>query len=543
MKVWKAFARSRRLRIICFALAGALLVASVVGLGYSVAAPTEEEPAAKYEHRGQFDYTVYLKPSFLYGDAMPTAEDEEEASVIFFRDIIRDVRLAFSYTFDSSQSLSNVTNEVVVSIIAAPGLWRKETTQLEETYEGTEFMVDFPLSLSYLERIVSDIEDDIGIPSSTRNFIIRAVVHTTAETALGETIEDTFRYELTAILTAKKLELKGDFEASEEDSKEGIRYEGKGRFDYEVSLRPNSLYETDILKSEGLPVVEPPSQSPSYTQTLGPGLLYFTKIIDNIKANFSYQFLCDRPISDQSQEVEVTVIIENPDKWTKSLVVVPKTNKVGSFTISFPIDIGYYTTVINAIEQETGVRESSYNVIIKANVYTVARTDLGTVNELYTQTLGVNLGGNTLTFGKELSRSKSGSLDGAATPGTSGGGSSRAPWIIGLVIALLALGYFSWCQIQLRLVPVTASEAEVARARKKYRQMMVDVKELPEVKPTETIIPLTTLDDLVRIADDLVKPVLHQAEKGRHTYCVIDSGVRYLYVIETYKIMLNHGVD
>jgi hypothetical protein len=71
----------------------------------------------------------------------------------------------------------------------------------------------------------------------------------------------------------------------------------------------------------------------------------------------------------------------------------------------------------------------------------------------------------------------------------------------------------------------------------------VDVKELPEVKPTETIIPLTTLDDLVRIADDLVKPVLHQAEKGRHTYCVIDSGVRYLYVIETYKIMLNHGVD
>jgi hypothetical protein len=543
MKVWKAFARSRRLRIICFALAGALLVASIVGLGLN-AAPTEEIPAGKYEHSGQFDYTVYLKPSFLYGDVMQTKEEEEEASVIFFRDIIREVRLAFSYDFDSSQSLANTTNEVVVLIIAEePGLWRKEATQLEQTYEGTEFTVDFPLSLSYLDRIVDDIEDDIGIASSTRKFTIRAVVHTTAETALGKTIEDEFSYELTATLTAKKLELKGDLEDTEEGSKEGIRYEGKGRFDYEVYLRPNNLYETDVLRSEASPVAEPPTGPTSYTQTLGPGLVYFPKIIDNIKASFSYQFLCDSPISEQSQEVEINVIIEDPDKWSKSLVVVPETSKVGSFTISFPIDIGYFTTVINAIEEETGVRESSYKIVIKASVYTVAHTDQGTVNEVYTQTLGVNLGGNTLTFSKELSGSKSGFIGGAATTGTSGGGGSSAPWIIGLVIALLALGYFGWCQIQLRLVPVSAGEVEVARARRKYRQMMVDVEELPEVKPTETVIPLSSLDDLVRIADDLVKPVLHQVDKGKHTYCIIDSGVRYLYVIETYKIMLDHGVD
>jgi len=529
MKVWKVFARSRRARIICFALAGALLVASVVGLGLS-AAPTEEIPAAKYEHRGQFDYTVYLKPSVLYGDFIPTEEEEEGATMVFFRNIIREVQLAFSYNFDSSQSLANVTNEVVVSIIAEdPGSWRKEMTQLEETHAGTKFTVDVPLNLSHLDSIVDAIEEDIGITSSKRNFIIRAVVHTTAETALGKTIEDEFSYELTAILTAKRLELKGNLGGSKEGSREGIRYEGKGRFDYEVYLKPNKLYETDVLRSKAPPVAEPPA-SP---KTLGPGLLYFPKIISNIKASFSYQFLCDRPISGQSQEVEVTAIIENPGKWSRSLVMVPKTNKVGSFTISFPIDIQYFETVIDAIEQETGVRESSYNIVIKADVHTVARTDLGTINESYTQTLGVKLGGNTLTFGKELSSSQSGTIGGAAIPGASGESGSRAPWIIGLVIALLALGYFGWCQTQLRLAPVSAGEAEAARARKKYRQMMVDVEELPGVKPTETVIPLNSLDDLVRIADDLVKPVLHQAEEGRHTYCIIDSGVRYLYVIET----------
>lgn len=77
MKVWKVFAKSRRARIICFALAGALLVASIVGLGYS-AAPTEEVPTAKYEHRGEFDYTVYLKPNILYGDVVLSEEEEEE---------------------------------------------------------------------------------------------------------------------------------------------------------------------------------------------------------------------------------------------------------------------------------------------------------------------------------------------------------------------------------------------------------------------------------------------------------------------------------
>ena len=61
---------------------------------------------------------------------------------------------------------------------------------------------------------------------------------------------------------------------------------------------------------------------------------------------------------------------------------------------------------------------------------------------------------------------------------------------------------------------------------------MVDIEELPSAKPNETVIPLSSLDDLVRIADDLVKPVLHQVEEGRHIYCIVDGVVRYQYVSE-----------
>jgi hypothetical protein len=149
------------------------------------------------------------------------------------------------------------------------------------------------------------------------------------------------------------------------------------------------------------------------------------------------------------------------------------------------------------------------NLKITANVHTVAQTGLGKVDEVDIQTLGAKLEENTLIFDEELSGSQSGSVDGAAIPGASEEGRSRAPWIIGLVVALLALGYFDWNQTQLGLAVVSAGEAEAARARKKYRRMMVDVEELHEIKPNDTVVPLSSLDDLVRIADDLVKPVLH----------------------------------
>jgi hypothetical protein len=529
MKVWKTFAGSRRVRIICFALVGALLLASVLGLSLSGAAPMEET-GASYQHAGQFDYSVYLNPSILYGDVtLGGGQQGQQVPMVFFRDIVRDVQLTFSYRFSSSQSLTNVVNDVVVSIIAQnPGVWSKEIPQLEETYSGAAFKIEFPLDLDYLERVVDNIEADIGITSSAGNFIVRAAVHTTSETALGETIEDDFTYELTAVLSAKKLELKGDLGSTNEAYNEGIKCTGTGRFDYEVTLLPNKLYDTTVLKSD-VSATDTPS-SPQVV--LGPGLVYFPDIIDRIAGRFSYHLLCDRPVSEQSEEVQVTAIVQNPGQWSKELVVVPAASEVGSFIMSFPIDIEYYTTVIDAIGEETGTRGSSYTITIKASVHTSALTDVGAINDTYSQTLAVNLESNTLTFGKELSGSKSGSIDGAETSDAPEA-ASRTPWIIGLVIALLALGYFGWSQAQLRVAPVSAGEAEAARARKKYRQMMVEVGELPEIKPSETVVPLNSVDDLMRIADDLAKPVLHQEAEGTHTYCVIDSGARYLYQIKT----------
>jgi len=109
----------------------------------------------------------------------------------------------------------------------------------------------------------------------------------------------------------------------------------------------------------------------------------------------------------------------------------------------------------------------------------------------------------------------------------------QTPWLGGLVAALLALGYLGWNQARLKLAGLSAAEIQSSRAKKKYKQVLVDIQELPKVKSNDTVITLSSLDDLVRIADDLVKPVLHQVEEGRHIYCTIDGAVRYQYVIQS----------
>jgi len=93
---------------------------------------------------------------------------------------------------------------------------------------------------------------------------------------------------------------------------------------------------------------------------------------------------------------------------------------------------------------------------------------------------------------------------------------------------LVTLGFLGWKQRQLKPAGIDV-ETEAARAKKKYKQVMVDIEDLPSVKPTETVIPLSSLDDLARIADDLVKPMLHQVEGSRHVYCIVDGAVRYQY--------------
>ncbi len=530
----KAFARSPWLKVGSLIGACLLLIAAGFGAWKAFSLPTStEQPVVlvNYEHRGEFDYSVYLKPNSLYGPLQPQQEEtEEDTAPVFFRNIIDKASLTFSYNYSCGQPLSTITNEVAVSAIAEnPGMWQKEIAILEETHEGQQVSVEFPLDLEPLENVVDEIEDEIGVRGSGNQFIIRATVHTIAVTALGQTIESDFSHEITVVVQAYTLTLDGSFERSNTGSDDDISYIQEGRFDYEVYLKPNSLYDTDLLSSEAPPAAESPSLTP-----LGPGLTYFNNIVDNVVASFSYQFLSDsdKPVTNLVEEVEVTAVLRYPEMWTKSFTMVPKTSYRGPFVVDFPVDIEGFRTFTDTLRTELGLGAASYDLAVQATVHTTGDTESGPIDEIFVHSLQGQLGTTTFNLAGSLTKQQPGTISENRMAPVANTWVFRGLSLAGLVLAVLLFVFVVRNSRKAQAVAIAGMEEEALRAKRKHKGVIVDVGELPPAGAGEVIIPVGSLDELVSTADALLKPVLHHARADRHTYCVIDGGVRYVYVAE-----------
>ena len=62
-----------------------------------------------------------------------------------------------------------------------------------------------------------------------------------------------------------------------------------------------------------------------------------------------------------------------------------------------------------------------------------------------------------------------------------------------------------------------------------HEGIIIEIDELPAVKPGETVVSLHSLEDLLKAAEGLLKPVLHKAGYDIHIYCVLDVSMRYEY--------------
>jgi hypothetical protein len=532
----EAFARFPWLRIGSLVGASLLLIASLFGVWQAFSLPSStEQPitVASYEHRGQFNYLVYLKPNSLYGSGQPQEQEtEQETSHVFFRNIIDSAELAFSYRFESSEPVSSIANGVVITAVAGnPGVWQKEITVLEETHEGDELRVDFPLLplLDSVQEVVDDIKEEIGVGTSQNQFTIRATVNTTAQTAAGTIIEDDFSHEITVVVQTYTLTLDGSLKGSDTGAKDDISYNEEGWFDYEVHLKPNKLYETDVLRSE----TPAATDSSSSAQTLGPGLTYFTNIVDSIEASFSYQFASDKSATNLVEEVEVTALLEYPSMWTKSFTLVPKTSKSGPFLVNFPVNFDTFSAAADTLRTELGFGSATYDLTLQATVHTTADIGSEHIDQAFTQSLKGQLGMTTFALKGDLGKQQPGTIVESATVPVAKTWVFRGLSLAGLALAVLAFVFVLRNSRQAQAVAISGIEEEALRAKRKHKGVIVDVSELPAAGAKEVVIPIGSVDELVRAADALLKPVLHHSEAGKHTYCVIDAGTRYLYVSQT----------
>jgi len=287
-------------------------------------------------------------------------------------------------------------------------------------------------------------------------------------------------------------------------------YEQRGQFDYTVHLRPSSLFDVTEL---------------------GPGQVYFHRLVDDVRMTFSYRLRSDPAgLGPQGKEFryQISVTLGAGGLWEKSLALIPPTVASDDFTVSFDLPLRQFTALIDTIGEETGARTGSPQLTVVAWVDPDVQTAHGPIVAPFQQSLVFTLEGGTINVGEELVKSQPGTLTETRVERVLGLERLRNASGGGVAATLLLLAGLGWLYSRGR-VRVPAPEKGLQRAQKKYKELLVRVEALPPVREGQAVVQVGSLADLFTLAEEIYRPVIYSPDGAGYTYCVIDGlgSVRY----------------
>jgi len=522
----------RRMLKPCLILVGVILICSLIGMVVGFFIPTEkteEVTLANYSHQGEFGYKGYS------GSGLFTKEPAQPNPVLSPQ-IIEEMEILFSYFGFGSEKPS-----VKAILEDRNGNWQKEIP-LETTGTST---ISFPLDLEEIlllgetinaelkgedleerleeEEELSKKELEEELIERGSNFLLRII----AEVGKGS---DVFVATLEGELNSSTLRWKEEGFNKAERGYPGENDWCQGAFGYRVKLKENELFGPITLERKpdlpGMVVVNP-------------DFSLFTDLVESLDVSLDYQFESDVQINSLEEEVKVWMVIEEPERWKKSFTLLWPTKKQDEFTLSFPLDVGKLKEMAEDIDEEIGNRGArGQEITIFTQVHTVAETDSGTIDEVFEHQLRGKIGekiewGFTEEGKKDeevLTLIQEGAITKEITKINLISQKLRKFCPIGLAVtAFLFLGLLivSWSR-----KPKFSLAEEAKKSKKKYKGLLGEVAECPSIREEETVIDMVSLEELVKTANNLLKPVLHKLEPNEHIYWIVDGLTRYRYVVK-----------
>ncbi len=504
--------------IFCLGLLFVLLIVSIYFTIDAFSQDTqkpEENVLASYQQTGQFDYLTYLKPD---------VDDSNQGSTSFFRNIVETIDIVLSYKFVPDQPVTVETSEVQINaILSAPGNWQKEITLVPRTpQQPGEFTMQFPLDVAAIEQYFETIATELGFRSKARDVTLVAEVFTKGRTGT-QILNDTFTTSMNVDVSSITIGLEGLTDESQRGYVDGIGYSHLGRFGYDVKLGPNSLFGPITLESK---------IGPSLIRTAGPCADIDIEFVDSIDFTFAYDFQNDTPIKSMKEDVEIFGVLENPGKWSESIDLVPKTSEVDVFTVDFHVDPAEIETWAQQKDSELMIDGGAkHNFNITAKVHTLAQTgDDLQINEFFNQTFGMALSKNAIEFGNEPGKNQSGSITDMiwVTDPSVGAQGLWASLSTGILLLIFCGTVFIFYQVKPPKLP--RAEQEAKSAKRKHKSMILDVKSIPPLGISDGLVQLSSLTELVKIADGMAVPILHKNEEGSHIYLIIAENAKFVYM-------------
>lgn len=293
-------------------------------------------------------------------------------------------------------------------------------------------------------------------------------------------------------------------------------YKHKAELKYTVHLKPNSIFPEAVLGSDKT---------------------YFTKLVDYFTVYFSYNFTGD---SDASMKgaYDIVAVIDAPDMWQKTFVLVPFSEMTVSgnnlsINKEFPVRLDYYNEVLKQVNDEIGVVAREPKLNIKANVYLKADAGGNIVKEDVAPVMSIPLSSGDFQVGGETSVEKEGSVNKTEVVADPAAANMKKRQLCllafsAVLTALLMLLLLLYTRN--KIIVVDERKALIDSIRRKYGERMVTLQD--EFSPDDkmTVLSFNSMEDLIKLADELNKPVLckEPANPGGYPcYYVLDGLTAY----------------
>lgn len=296
-------------------------------------------------------------------------------------------------------------------------------------------------------------------------------------------------------------------------------YVASESFDCEVYLQPNSLYETP---------------------TIGPEQKIFAQLVDHIEAPFrcSVNVNTDQQVSISGTYTIVADV--KTDDWVKKVVIKPQT-PLGAYGRSvrvdetLTLDLAGWDTILTTIGNETGLTPKNPKTIITATVEMTVSAGNMTESTSMSATMEVPLRQTSYNIVIANPSTQNGSLTATETVVQRSVQDQRRYSLMAILVAIFLL---LAALILVRRIPTYVSEKDaesvlretLRKKQKKYKDHLVAVTQIVQPTFPGTTVATSSLEELIKVADELGKPVLFtdsEDPKERPVYYVLDGSVSY----------------
>ncbi|SDJ94728.1 DUF5305 family protein [Natronincola ferrireducens] len=320
----------------------------------------------------------------------------------------------------------------------------------------------------------------------------------------------------------KKLEFK-------EEQVSLYSYRTNSDINYEVFLKSNILFDKESLEE---------------------GEIYFTEFVDYIKADFHYGFYGETS-ADITGDYKVIAVMEGYARegegekviWQKNFPILPKksfevTDKEMAIKEGISFQLDEYNEFADLVAEATKARTST-RLILYIHINLIADTNYGAVEEKISPAIVIPLGQDQFAIEKQLVGEKEESLE--ETKQVEIPTDSKKIFLYGTPIGIFLIALIYLIFFTANKPPKSKLEKTVSKIFKSHGSRLVALDE-EKAEAYNNYYRVRTIEDLVKIADEIEKPILYQYKSNPQNitqFYIVDEASIYVldlkYLVEESK--------